>query len=455
MIKHIIFDLDGVLVSTKEIHFHALNKALPKRYKISLEDHFTFFDGLPTKKKLEILQKKRNLPKNLVNNIILLKDKETFSITKKKIKKNLKLINILKELKQKKIKISCASNAKKYFVEICLKNLGIKKYFDNIFSNEDVTNPKPHFEIYFKCMIAANTGPKNTLIIEDSSIGRQGASNSGGYLLEVNNPKDLSLELIKSKINSFNKTNNNVPWIDKKLNILIPMAGEGNRFKSAGYTFPKPLIELNNKPMIQIVAENLNIEANYIFIVRKEHYNKYNLNTLLKLIKPNCKIISVDSVTEGAACTALLAKKYINNNNPLLIANSDQFVEWNSNEVLYSFNQNTVDAGILTFESTHPKWSYAKINKKGLVTKVAEKKPISNIATVGIYYWASGKKFVKCAQEMIEKNIRVNNEFYICPVFNELIRKKGKIKISMIKKMWGLGTPEDLNFFLSNYKGRL
>ena len=455
MIKHIIFDLDGVLVSTKDIHYQALNNALPKKFQISLEDHYIFYDGLPTKKKLELLNKRKNLKKTDYDKIIKLKDEQTRFYIEKKIKKNNKLIKILNALKEKKIKLSCASNAKKYFVEICLKNLGVIHLFDNIFSNEDVKYPKPHFEIYFKCMIFANCGPKNTLIIEDSSIGRQGAANSGGHLLEVNNPNDLTLDLIQKKLNSFKNSSFNVPWIDKKLNVLIPMAGEGNRFKSVGYTFPKPLIEINNKPMIQIVSENLNIEANYIFIVRKEHYLKYNLETLLKLIKPNSKIIIVDSPTEGAACTTLLAKKFINNNNPLLIANSDQFVEWNSNEVIYSFNQKGVDAGILTFESTHPKWSYAKINSKGLVTKVAEKNPISNIATVGIYYWASGKDYVKSAEQMIKKNIRVNNEFYVCPTFNELISMGRKVKISNIKKMWGLGTPEDLNYFLGNYKGRL
>ncbi len=455
MIKHIIFDLDGVLVSTKDIHYKALNESLPNKFKISLEDHYLFYDGLPTKKKLEILSKKKNLEKKTYNEIIKNKDYITKKIISRKIKKNIKLINIFKKLKDRNIKISCASNAKRYFVDICLKKIGIIQYFDNIFSNEDINYPKPHFEIYFKCMIQSNVGPKNTLIIEDSSIGRQGASNSGGHLLEINQPADLTFDLIQKRLSSYKNSSFNVPWIDKKLNVLIPMAGEGNRFKEAGYTFPKPLIEINNKPMIQIVAENLNIDANYIFIVRKEHYMKYNLKTLLKLIKPTSKIIIVDKLTEGAACTTLLAKKYINNKNPLLIANSDQFIEWNSNEVLYNFNQKGVDAGILTFESTHPKWSYAKINSKGLVTKVAEKKPISNNATVGIYYWSSGKKYVQSAETMIKKNIRVNNEFYVCPVFNELIIKKGKIKISKIKKMWGLGTPEDLNYFLNNYNGRL
>ena len=155
------------------------------------------------------------------------------------------------------------------------------------------------------------------------------------------------------------------------------MAGEGSRFAKEGYTFPKPLIDVHGKPMIQVVVENLNIEANYIFIVQKEHYEKYNLQYLLNLIAPNCNIVQVDGITEGAACTTLLAKSYIDNNEPLIIANSDQFVEWNSDEFIYACSASDLDANILTFTSTHPKWSYAKINEFGYVTEVAEKKPIS------------------------------------------------------------------------------
>jgi dTDP-glucose pyrophosphorylase len=233
------------------------------------------------------------------------------------------------------------------------------------------------------------------------------------------------------------------------------MAGEGSRFAKMGYTFPKPLIEVNRKPMIQVVIENLNIEANYIFIVRQEHYEKYNLQYLLNLISPNCTIVLVDSLTEGAACTALLTKNIIDNNEPLLIANSDQFMEWNSNECLYAFSADGIDAGILTFNSTHPKWSYAKLDENGFVLEVAEKKVISDIATVGVYYWSKGSDFVKYAEQMIKKNIRVNNEFYICPIFNEAIADGKKIRIKNIEKMWGIGTPEDLDFFLKNYKGEI
>jgi dTDP-glucose pyrophosphorylase len=241
-------------------------------------------------------------------------------------------------------------------------------------------------------------------------------------------------------------------WKKEKMNVLIPMAGAGSRFEKAGYSFPKPLIDVNGKPMIQIVVENLNIDANYIYVVQKSHREKYNLDTLLNLITPNCNIVEVDGLTEGAACTALLAKDYINNENPLFFANSDQFVEWDSNEFMYKIQENNADGGIVTFTATHPKWSFVRVNNFGLVTEVAEKKPISNIATVGYYYWKHGSDFVKYAEQMINKNIRVNNEFYVCPVFNQAIEDDKQIRIFNVGKMWGLGTPEDLDFFVKNYK---
>jgi dTDP-glucose pyrophosphorylase len=241
-------------------------------------------------------------------------------------------------------------------------------------------------------------------------------------------------------------------WRDEKLNVLIPMAGAGSRFEQAGYTFPKPLIEIRNKPMIQVVVDNLNIKANYIYIVQKKHREKYNLDTLLNLLTPNCRIVEVDNLTEGAACTALLAKEFIDNDAPLFFANSDQFVEWDSNEFMYKMNETNADGGIVTFEATHPKWSFAKIDDKGLVTEVAEKNPISNIATVGYYYWKHGSDFVKYAEQMIDKNIRVNNEFYVCPVFNEAVGDNKQIRTFNVDGMWGLGTPEDLKYYLENYK---
>ena len=237
------------------------------------------------------------------------------------------------------------------------------------------------------------------------------------------------------------------------MKIVVPMAGAGSRFETAGYTFPKPLIEVQGEPMIAKVVKNLNLQGQYIFLVQKTHYEKYNLQGLLTLIAPNCKIVQINGLTEGAACTVLKAKEYINNNEPLIIANSDQYIKWNSFETISSFNHKDADGGILSFTSVHPKHSFAKVDSNGYVTEVAEKNPISNNATVGIYHWKRGADFVRYAEQMISKNIRTNNEFYICPVYNEAIRDGKKIKISSVDEMWGMGTPEELNNFLTHYKG--
>ena len=325
---------------------------------------------------------------------------------------------------------------------------------DLIISNEDVLNSKPHPEMYWQVISKMNCLPEETLIIEDSPYGLLAAERSKSYILRVKNPKEVTYNNINNKINEVKMGNkqNTPAWRDENLNVLIPMAGAGSRFEQAGYTFPKPLIEVRKKPMIQVVVENLNIKANYIYVVQKSHREKYNLDALLSLITPGCKVVETEGMTEGAACTALLAKEHINTDAPLFFANSDQFVEWDSNEFLYKMNETNADGGIVTFEATHPKWSFAKINKQGLVTEVAEKKPISNIATVGFYYWKQGSDFVKYAEQMINKNIRVNNEFYVCPVFNQAIEDNKKIRTFNINGMWGLGTPEDLNYYLENYK---
>ena len=455
--KLVIFDLDGVLIDSRELHYDALNEALRKvgqEYVISREEHLSTYDGLNTTRKLELLSEQKGLDRKYFNQIWQDKQNATFELIRK-LPSNNTAKYIIDELKKKGWKVAVASNSIRETIRIALDTIGILGVVDYIVSNEDVKRTKPFPEMYWKCMTALNTLPKNTIIIEDSHIGRQGAIDSGAILYPVENANDLNGIKFMDKISEFEKAQENnslIPWRDKKLNVLIPMAGAGSRFSQAGYTFPKPLIEVHGKPMIQVVVENLNIEANYIFIVQKDHYEKYNLKYLLNLIAPNCKIVQVEGITEGAACTTLLAKEFIDNDAPLVMANSDQFVEWNSNECMYAFNADAIDGGILTFKATHPKWSYAKIGDDGFVSEVAEKKPISDNATVGVYFWKKGSDYVKYAEQMIANNIRTNNEFYVCPVFNEAIADGKKVRVKQIEKMWGIGTPEDLNYFLENRK---
>ena len=238
------------------------------------------------------------------------------------------------------------------------------------------------------------------------------------------------------------------------LNIVVPMAGSGNKFREAGYAFPKPLIDIKGKSMIEVVVQNLRPKEDhrFIFICQREHYEKYDLHNILKnATKNKFEVVQIDGITEGAACTVLCATQYINTDDPLLIANSDQYIAIDLNHFL-SEARAKKDGLIMTFHASHPKWSYARIDAAGKVLETAEKKVISDNATVGIYYFARGSDFVEGAQAMIHKNIRHNGEFYACPVYNELILNDRQVYIYNIdaEKMHGLGTPEDLELFLRN-----
>lgn len=239
------------------------------------------------------------------------------------------------------------------------------------------------------------------------------------------------------------------------MNILILMAGRGSRFKEVGYTVPKSLIPIKGKPMVSWAVESLAAVKNkkLIFVLLQEQDEKYHISKeLKKLYGKKIMIILAPSVTEGAAISALLAKPHINTFEELIISNADHhFVSRAFIEELEK-EKKRYEGLIPVFEATHPRWSFAKVNDKGFVTEVAEKVPISNRATVGVYYFKHGKDFVWAAEEMIKKDIRRNNEFYVCPVFNELLGRGDKIKSVSADAMWSMGTPEDVTYFEKYYR---
>jgi HAD superfamily hydrolase (TIGR01509 family) len=454
MKKLVLFDLDGVIADTKHIHYEALNHAISlvdPKYIITESEHVLKYDGLKTRTKLNMLSDEKDLPVSS-HNFIYDKKQELTILYFSKILTDERMRNVFKTLKEEGYLLGCCTNCIRRTALVALAKTGVIEYLDVIVTNDDVKNPKPHPEMYWKAISMMGCLPEETLIIEDSPQGLLAATRSRADVVRVKNSADVTLDKIYTKLKSKKKIVNK--WHDDKLNVVIPMAGAGSRFADVGYTFPKPLIEVKGKPMIQVVVESLNIEANFIYIVQKSHREKYNLDALLNLITPNCKIVETEGVTEGAACTTLLAKEFINTDSPLIITNSDQFIDWNSTEFMYQMNEKGYEGGIVTFPATHPKWSFAKIDEHNLVLEVAEKKPISNHATAGIYYWKHGLDYVKYTEQMIEKNIRVNNEFYVCPVYNEAILDCKRIFNFSIEedKMWGLGTPEDLKYYLKNYK---
>jgi len=378
MKKLILFDLDGVIADTKQVHYEALNHAISlvdPQYVITESEHVLRYDGLKTRTKLNMLSDEKGLPV-LSHDFIYNKKQELTIYHFSKILTDERMRDIFKTLKDEGYILGCCTNCIRRTALVALAKTGVIEYLDVIVTNDDVKNPKPHPEMYWKAISMMGCLPEETVIIEDSPQGLLAATRSRADVVRVKNSADVALDKIYAKLKS-----------------------------------------------------------------KKKIVNKW-------------KIVEIEGITEGAACTTLLAKEFINNDSPLIITNSDQFIDWNSTEFMYQMNEKNYDGGIVTFPATHPKWSFAKVDKNNLVLEVAEKKPISDQATAGIYYWKHGSDYVRYTEQMVKKDIRVNNEFYVCPVYNEAILDCKRIFNFSIEenKMWGLGTPEDLNYYLENYK---
>jgi len=234
------------------------------------------------------------------------------------------------------------------------------------------------------------------------------------------------------------------------LKIVVPMSGEGKRFVERGFSFPKPLIEIAGKPMIEIVVRNLTPAEphEFIFLCREEHLQTFALTEVLRLIAPTSRVVPVRNATSGALCSVLLAIDFLDPTDELLIANADQYVDVSVANFLSSARAGFWDGYIMTFPSTHPKWSYVKVEADNVVA-VAEKRPISRQATTGIYYFRLCEDFLAGAERILLKNAAVGGEFYICPVFNELILAGKRLGIFAVDRdqMHSLGTPEDVEAF--------
>jgi beta-phosphoglucomutase-like phosphatase (HAD superfamily)/dTDP-glucose pyrophosphorylase len=470
MIKNIIFDLDGVIFDGvkfhKDIFMKSVFEIIPT-ININEEFHAVYLNGLSTRQKLAYLEEHDFITKEESNAINNLKIKNTSMILKDMIIDNKNIEFIMIKLKELNYRIFCVSNSIRDTCDVILKRMNIYDYFDDIISNEDVKNPKPDPEPYLYLFNKHNLTPEECMILEDSHHGREAAYSSHAHVLPIVDTKDVTLKKILDKIQKIEMHTQDEAI---HVNIVVPMAGHGSRFSKAGYAVPKPFITVFGKPMIQWVIENIHpkdelynnlkvkttIIPHYHFIAQAEHLKQYDLGKICKEVGIDYTITTVDKVTEGPACTVLLTKGHINNEMPLVIINSDQFLEWDVNNFYNCILNPEIDGCINTFYQPNEKdvkWSYAKLDNNGFVSEVAEKKYISSLATTGIYGWGRGSDFVRCAEAMIVADERVNNEFYVCPVYNYLIREGAKVRTFDCKKLWGLGIPEDLEHFLQCFRG--
>jgi len=464
MIKGILFDLDGVLVDAALWHYEALNRALAMfGFDIEEKEHLAYYNGLPTKVKLQILSQKRGLPLRLHSFVNEMKQVYTRQSIAEFGQPTDEIKRVLNHLRQSGYLLGVATNSQRETLDLMLHKMELDPYFDLKLSHEDVGESKPSPRIYQQAIQKLGLSPHETLIVEDSAAGIHSAQQSGAHVMIVASPSEVTLEKIESHLEKLAYAESRDQRVANQaydVEVIIPMAGLGQRFYEAGYRLPKPLTQVFGKPMIEWVISNMtpkNFKAHFTFLCNEQHLREFNLEKQLKELSPGCSIVSVPAVTEGAACTTLLALDHVRLDLPLLIANSDQWVECSVDDFLRAAKLRSVDGLIMTFQATETKWSYAAVDDEGSVIQVAEKNPISPHATVGIYYFRTVQDYLSASLSMIRSGHRVNNEFYVCPVYNELIRISKRIGIYEIHqdKMHGLGTPDDLNAFLEKYSHRL
>jgi len=455
-IKAIIFDLDGVLVDARTLHFEAFRQAfesLCQPHTLSWRQHEELYDGLSTRQKLQKMISSNLISDETAVRVSSEKQRITNTLIEKTVKPRPYLINLLKTLRSEGYTLVCATNSIRETLDTMLNTVKISEFFSFTLSNNDVDNPKPSPDIYSLSFKKLALLPDQCLICEDSPHGRKAAYSSGAHVLEIEDANDLTLEKIHQKIHSIQAA---IPIVNTKIQVVIPMAGEGSRFQKAGYTIPKPFIDVRGKKMIQWVIDNVsstkhNLE--FIFLCREKHFEN-NSMSFLNSQDLSYKIVPVKTLTEGAACTVLLAKDVLNPELPIVIVNSDQYLEWDADSFYTSLLNPTYDGVISTFyspDSSDTKWSFVELDENTRITKVAEKIWLGPNATTGIYGWKRASDFIVYTEQMIKKNIRVNNEFYVCPVYNEAIQDSKKIRYFECKKLWGLGVPNDLDYFLSNF----
>ena len=221
------------------------------------------------------------------------------------------------------------------------------------------------------------------------------------------------------------------------------MAGKGQRFIESGYTLPKPLLEIGGKPIIQHIINSMRVpNAQFIFIVRKDHCDQFQLNKKLLEMEPNAKIIIINEITQGAICTVLLAKEYFNDSNPVIIKDCDQIPSWMPEHFFEFVTRKKADGAIINIHTDQPHYSFCRVNSDGEIIETAEKSVISTYGSIGIYYFTRGDDLIKYAQRMVDKNIRVNNEFYTCPVYNQFIQDGKKILHYPVAELFQFNNPE-------------
>lgn len=446
MIRHIAFDLDGVLMDSRDLHLDALNAAIEKfapDHVIPRETNDGVLSEMPSRRKLEVLNSK-GLDHRLNDMILQEKQRQTLRWIDVMVSPDKRLQNLISLLRAAGAKISIVTNAHRETAEKFVVRAGLE--VDCIVGNEDVSRWKPNPDGYVRAMARVECGPEETLVFEDTTHGMRAGIAAGARVTFVDDPQYLP-DLVMSAIVDAEQgyLRSDLPNV-YGLKIVMPMAGEGRRFRDAGYAVPKPFIEVDGIPMYERVLESLGISARTFLLTRDWDGHQVDLGDK----RVPAQVIKVPSLTEGAASTVLLAGEELDSDDALIIVNSDNIVGFDFARMHRECVRKDTAGCIVVFRDDHPKWSFAKLGPDGFVTEVAEKRPISDMATAGVYYWRRARDFARYARQMIAQDKRVNGEFYVCPVYNEAIADGKRITVQEARAFHSVGTPEDLDAYVSS-----
>ena len=434
MIKVLLLDFDGVVADCDMLHDNAFYQALDSVANIKLTDiekynlraltsvtkvqQLTFKYNIDEQKKQEILSTKDRIKKN----IIAQTDYKCIHFCPY-------IYDVFAYCNEHNIKVGLVSNSRRWLLDTVLEQLNHP--FEHVISNEDIENPKPAPDAYLKALQLFGVKANEALAVEDSPYGIESAKNAGIKTIGITSHTSLTASLIHEYYTGKPVNADMYPMHDVQL--VIPAAGRGTRFHPL--KVPKPFAQIGKLPMIQAVINNIGLDCNTHIILRED------IKEFAKKL-PYKNIHYLPYVTCGTVSTMQWIRSHLDMSKPLIIANCDQMIKYD-NKVFYKAIIQKLDGAILTFRATHEKWSFAKVNNEGYVTEVAEKIPISDLATVGIYFWTKAHYFFDDADEMMESNDTVNNEFYTCPTYNYSIKRGRKIKTFDVDEMIGLGTYED------------
>lgn len=438
----VAFDLDGTLLDCRDVHRDALDDALREEGlpPISEEEHLSRMDGLPTERKLSLLHAEARITQAQRERVADRKARFTAERIVP-LGPEPRLTRLFAHLQGLGVATAVVSNARRRTVVDVLDALGLEP--DVVLSSEDVTEPKPSPEGYIRAMEAVGATQETTIVLEDAPAGKRAARASGARLVPVFDPADLTVENVSLYLAG-----------GTSFDVIVPMAGDGSRFAAEGYELPKPLVDVDGEPMVRLAVRTLGLpEGRHVFLARSEHLSRPGMEGFLAGLAREALVVPVEHRTEGAACTVLLAAEVLDldtSTRPLVVMNSDQAISWDPDAALHRMVSRGLDGLVLCFPAPdrNPKWSYAEEGPDGLIRRVAEKDPISDLATAGVYVWRRGRDFARTTRSMMYLGRKTRGEYYVCPTFQPLIDEGMRFEAPRCE-MHGLGTPGDLRTYLA------